>query len=119
MRALLAKLKGPRLFVRYIEEFAKNHVRKNESQLYVCVCVYIYIYMVFTTKGLFEVVIESWPEWDSNRRPTIFIKCIKMCKDSSAKYYQNSKERLQKSGERYQSLTKEEKEKSSNQQYGH
>ena len=34
MRALLAKLKGPRLFVRYIEEFGKNHVRKNEGQLY-------------------------------------------------------------------------------------
>ena len=34
MRALLAKLKGPWLFVRYIEEFAKNHVRKNEGQLY-------------------------------------------------------------------------------------
>ena len=34
MRALLAKLKGPWLFVRYIEQFAKNHVRKNEGQLY-------------------------------------------------------------------------------------
>ena len=34
MRALLAKLKGLWLFVRYIEEFAKNHVRKNEGQLY-------------------------------------------------------------------------------------
>ena len=34
MRALLAKLKGPWLFVRYIEEFTKNHVRKNEGQLY-------------------------------------------------------------------------------------
>ena len=27
---------------------------------------YIYIYMVFTTEGLFEVAIESWPEWDLN-----------------------------------------------------
>ena len=34
MRALLAKLKGPWLFARYIDEFAKNHVRKNEGQLY-------------------------------------------------------------------------------------
>ena len=40
-----------------------------------------------------------------------------MFKDSSAKYYQNNKERLQKKAcERYQSLSKEEKE--SNQQYG-
>ena len=37
-----------------------------------------------------------------------------MSKDSSAKYYQNNKERLQKkSCERYQSLSKEEKEKRS------
>ena len=28
-----------------------------------------HIYMVFTTEGLFEVAIESWPEWDSNPRP--------------------------------------------------
>ena len=25
--------------------------------------------MVFTTEGLFEVTIESWPDWDSNPRP--------------------------------------------------
>ena len=25
--------------------------------------------MVFTTKGLFEVAIESWPEWDMNPQP--------------------------------------------------
>ena len=25
--------------------------------------------MVFTTEGLFEVAIESWPEWDLNLRP--------------------------------------------------
>ena len=24
------------------------------------------MYMVFTTEGLFEVAIESWPEWDLN-----------------------------------------------------
>ena len=35
-----------------------------------------------------------------------------MFKDSSAKYYQNNKERLQKKAcKRYQSLSKEEKEK--------
>ena len=38
-----------------------------------------------------------------------------MSKDSSAKHYQNDKERLQKKGhERYQNLSKEEKEKSDN-----
>ena len=38
-----------------------------------------------------------------------------MSKDSSAKYYQNNKERLQKKGrKRYQSISKEEKEKSNN-----
>ena len=38
-----------------------------------------------------------------------------MSKDLSAKYYQNNKERLQKEGrKRYQSLSKEEKEKSNN-----
>ena len=25
-----------------------------------------HLYMVFTTEGLFEVAIESWPEWDLN-----------------------------------------------------
>ena len=41
-----------------------------------------------------------------------------MSKDSSAKYYQNSKDRLKKKAhEKYQSLSKEEKEKK--QQYGH
>ena len=28
----------------------------------------MYIYMLFTTKGFFEVAIESWPEWDLNPR---------------------------------------------------
>ena len=40
-----------------------------------------------------------------------FFTYVKISKDSSAKYYQNDKERLQKSCERYQSLRKEEKEK--------
>ena len=32
--------------------------------------VYIWhIYMVFTTEGLFEVAIESWPKWGWNSRP--------------------------------------------------
>ena len=47
----------------------------------------------------------------------IFFTYIKIFKDSSAKYYQNNKKRLQKNAcERYQSLFKEEKEKK--QQYG-
>ena len=25
--------------------------------------------MVFTTEGLFEVAIESWPEWELNPQP--------------------------------------------------
>ena len=29
------------------------------------ICIYIYI---FTTEGLLEVAIESWPEWDLNPR---------------------------------------------------
>ena len=43
--------------------------------LYIYVVIYIchsYIYVViyiFTTEGLFEVAIESWPEWDLNPRP--------------------------------------------------
>ena len=42
---------------------------------------------------------------------------IKLSKDSSAKYCQNNKERLQKkAGNRYQSLSKGEKEKK--RQYG-
>ena len=34
--------------------------------IYVYICIYMYIYTVFTTEGLFEVAIESWPEWDLN-----------------------------------------------------
>ena len=30
---------------------------------------YMYINMVFTTEGLFEVAIESWPEWDLSPQP--------------------------------------------------
>ena len=39
--------------------------------MYVCIYIYvfIYIYMVFTTEGLLEVAIESWPEWGLNPRP--------------------------------------------------
>ena len=36
----------------------------------------IYIYMVFTTEGLFEVAIESWPEWDLNPRPMNSIQTL-------------------------------------------
>ena len=31
--------------------------------------------MVFTTEGLFEVAIESWPEWDLNPRPLLLVPC--------------------------------------------
>ena len=34
--------------------------------IYVYIYIYMYIYTVFTTEGLFEVAIESWPEWDLN-----------------------------------------------------
>ena len=45
----------------------------------------------------------------------IFFIYIKIPKDSSAKYYQNNKERLKKKArERYQSISKEEKEKNDN-----
>ena len=37
--------------------------------IYIYIHKYIYIYMVFITEGLFEVAIESWPEWDLNPRP--------------------------------------------------
>ena len=36
--------------------------------IYTYIYIYIYIYIVFTTEGLFEVAIESWPEWDLNPR---------------------------------------------------
>ena len=29
--------------------------------------------MVFTTEGILEAAIESWPEWDSNPRPPNFV----------------------------------------------
>ena len=49
---------------------------------------------------------------------SIFFTYIKMAEDSSAKYYQNIKERLQKKArERYRSLSKERKE--NKQQYGY
>ena len=37
---------------------------------------YIYAYMVFTTEGLFEVSIESWPEWDLNPGPLNSIQML-------------------------------------------
>ena len=33
--------------------------------------------MVFTTEGLLEVAIESWPEWDLNPRPVSSIGQLK------------------------------------------
>ena len=32
--------------------------------------------MVFTTEGLFELAIESWPEWDLNPQPLNSVECI-------------------------------------------
>ena len=40
------------------EELFERFMKKN-----------LYLYMVFTTEGLFEVAIESWPEWNLNPRP--------------------------------------------------
>ena len=40
----------------------------------------------------------------------LFFICIKISNDSSAKYYKDNKERLQKARERYQSLSKGEQE---------
>ena len=37
--------------------------------IYMYIYIYVYIFMVFTTKGLLEVAIESWTEWDLNPRP--------------------------------------------------
>ena len=37
--------------------------------IYINIYIYIYIYMVFTTEGLLEVAVESWPEGDLNPRP--------------------------------------------------
>ena len=37
--------------------------------------VYIW-YMVFTFEGLFEVAIESWPEWDLNPQPLKSIQTL-------------------------------------------
>ena len=32
--------------------------------------------MVLTTDGLFEVAIESWPEWDLNPRPLYSVQAL-------------------------------------------
>ena len=37
---------------------------------YIYIYIYIHIHVAsFTTNRLFEVTIESWPEWDLNPRP--------------------------------------------------
>ena len=36
----------------------------------------MYVYVVFTTEGLFEVAIESWPEWDLNPRPLNSVQAL-------------------------------------------
>ena len=44
----------------------------------------------------------------------LFFICIKISNDSSAKYYKDNKERLQKARERHQNLPIEKKKKSHN-----
>ena len=39
--------------------------------------------MVFTTEGLFEVAIESWPEWDLNPRPLNSVQMLIVCSVSN------------------------------------
>ena len=39
--------------------------------IYMYVYVYVRIYIIIT-EGLFEVTIESWPEWDLNTKPLQF-----------------------------------------------
>ena len=34
------------------------------------------MYTVFTTEGLFEVDIESWPEWDLKPRPVNSVQTL-------------------------------------------
>ena len=42
----------------------------NKKIIYIYIYIYIYI---FTTEGLFEVAIESWPQWDLNPRPILYM----------------------------------------------
>ena len=37
--------------------------------IYIYIYIYINIYYIFTTEGLLEVAIESWPEWDLSPQP--------------------------------------------------
>ena len=46
--------------------------------------------MVFTTEGLLEVTIESWPEWDLYPRPlnvcittTLYVSLLLLCSSLS------------------------------------
>ena len=41
---------------------------KHSDDKYIYIYIYIYVFMVFITEEFFEVVIESWPEWDLNPR---------------------------------------------------
>ena len=66
--------------------YMKHSVTTKFQRSLDCNVLYIYIYMVFTTEGLFEVAIESWPEWDLNPRPLnsvqiidLFMQCVKKC----------------------------------------
>ena len=59
----------------YIIASAFSRFSKNDASEMLYIYIYIYdlydcmICMVFTTEGLFEVAIESWPELDLNPRP--------------------------------------------------
>ena len=33
---------------------------------------------IFTTEGLFEVAIESWPEWDLNPQPSKLVQMLQL-----------------------------------------
>ena len=46
--------------------------------LYIYIYIYIHtcIYMVFITEGLFEVAIESSPEWDLKPGPLNFVQTL-------------------------------------------
>ena len=50
--------------------------------------------MVFTTEGLFEVAIESWPEWDLNPRPMNFVQTLQPIELSGHEFNSHSEATL-------------------------
>ena len=63
-------LKADKNKIVYIPEDCKE-TWNSESYTKFILCPHMYnvLYLVFTTKGFFEVVTESWPEWDLNPWP--------------------------------------------------